>query len=116
MDFLRRILGGRATEGRATEGGGPGGATEGRATESEAAGGETAESEAVGAGGPGGSSAAPDRAALDETERDRELLRAEARRLDDDLIQRQLRYADRAWTPPVQGGTMRAEDADRPAD
>lgn len=51
--------------------------------------------------------------ALDETERDRELLREEARRLDNDLIQRQLRYADRAWTPPAQGGTTRAEDGDR---
>ncbi|MHB8893390.1 MAG: hypothetical protein ACYC65_15255 [Candidatus Limnocylindrales bacterium] len=66
--------------------------------------------------GPDGSSAAPEPVAFDETERDRELLQAEARRLDDDLIQRQLRYADRAWTPPAQGGTMRAEDADRPAD
>ena len=54
-------------------------------------------------------------AALDEAERDRELLRAEADRLDDDLIQRQLRYADRAWTPPAQGGTRRAEDGDGPA-
>ena len=51
--------------------------------------------------------------ALDEIERDRELLRAEALRLDDDLIQRQLRYADRAWTPPAQGGTRRAEDGDK---
>ncbi len=52
-------------------------------------------------------------AALDEENaRDRELLREEARRLDDDLIQRQLRYADRAWTPPAQGGTRRADDAE----
>jgi hypothetical protein len=45
-----------------------------------------------------------------EAARDRELLLEEARRLDDDLIQRQLRYADRAWTPPAQGGTRRAGD------
>ncbi|MEW6224592.1 MAG: hypothetical protein AB1627_08165 [Chloroflexota bacterium] len=44
----------------------------------------------------------------DEAARDRDLLRAEAERLDDDLLQRQLRYADRAWTPPRQGGERRA--------
>ena len=53
---------------------------------------------------------------FDETERDRELLREEALRLDNDLIARQLRYADRAWTPPPQGGTRRAEDGDRPGE
>ena len=53
---------------------------------------------------------------LDEIERDRVLLREEALRLNDDLIQRQLRYADRRWTPPAQGGTRRAEDGDRPAE
>ena len=46
----------------------------------------------------------------DENARDRELLREEAQRLDDELIQRQLRYADRSWTPPAQGGTRRADD------
>ena len=46
----------------------------------------------------------------EENARDRELLREDARRLDDDLIQRQLRYADRSWTPPAQGGTRRADD------
>ena len=46
----------------------------------------------------------------DEQERDRELLLAEAKRMDDDLIQRQLRYADRSWTPPAQGGTRRSDD------
>jgi hypothetical protein len=51
--------------------------------------------------------------AVDEEQaRDRELLREEARRLDDDLIQRQLRYADRSWTPPAQGGTRRSDDED----
>ena len=53
---------------------------------------------------------------LDEIERDRELLRAEALRLDNDLIQRQLRYASRSWTPPAQGGTQRADDGDRRAE
>jgi hypothetical protein len=46
----------------------------------------------------------------EEQERDRELLRAEAIRNDDDLIQRQMRYADRSWTPPAQGGTRRSDD------
>jgi hypothetical protein len=47
----------------------------------------------------------------DEAERqhEREVLRAEAERLDP-LRQRQLRYADRAWTPPSQGGDRRADD------
>jgi hypothetical protein len=49
--------------------------------------------------------------ALDEENaRDRELMRDEAQRLDDELIQRQMRYADRAWTPPAQGGTRRSDD------
>jgi hypothetical protein len=49
--------------------------------------------------------------ALDEENaRDRELLREDAQRLDDELLQRQLRYADRSWTPPAQGGTRRADD------
>jgi len=53
-------------------------------------------------------------AALVEAEqaRERELLRADAERLDDELIQRQLRYAGRSWTPPAQGGTRRADDED----
>lgn len=52
----------------------------------------------------------------DEQARERELLLEEARRLDDDLIQRQLRYADRSWTPPAQGGPRRADDEDATAD
>jgi hypothetical protein len=62
--------------------------------------------------------AAEDAAPVDEAARERELLLEEARRLDDDLIQRQLRYADRAWTPPPQGGSRRADDdqADEQAD
>jgi hypothetical protein len=50
----------------------------------------------------------------DEQERDRELLRDEAERLDDDFLQRQLRYADRKWTPPAQGGTQRSDDEGAP--
>jgi hypothetical protein len=75
-------------------------------------GGQKADEDAVGSAGSPGT---PGDAGLDEVERDRELLRAEARRLDDDLIQRQLRYAGRAWTPPAQGGTRRAGDADKRA-
>lgn len=45
-----------------------------------------------------------------EQARDLELALGEAHRLDDDLIQRQLRYADRSWTPPAEGGTRRADD------
>jgi hypothetical protein len=55
-------------------------------------------------------------AAVDESARERELLLEEARRLDDDLIQRQLRYADRAWTPPAQGGERRADDEEAQAE
>ena len=53
---------------------------------------------------------AGDAAPHDEDAYERELLRDESKRLDDDLIQRQLRFADRSWTPPTQGGTRRADD------
>ena len=39
---------------------------------------------------------------------ERELMRDEAERLSSDLLQRQLRYADRSWTPPAEGGKERA--------
>ena len=52
----------------------------------------------------------------EEQERERELLRADAARLDDDLIQRQMRYADRSWTPPAQGTDRRSDDAEGEAD
>ncbi len=39
-------------------------------------------------------------------------MRAEAERLSDDLLARQMRYADRSWTPPAQGGPRRADDAE----
>jgi hypothetical protein len=65
-------------------------------------------------GGASAEDAGPERTPAellaDEQERDRELLLADAKRMDDDLIQRQLRYADRAWTPPAQGGTRRSDD------
>lgn len=82
MSFLRRIMGGG---GKAAD--------DGRADEPAGAAGVTA-------------------GADDEAARDRELLLEEAHRLDDDLIQRQMRYADRAWTPPAQGGARRADDED----
>jgi hypothetical protein len=44
-----------------------------------------------------------------ERDRERELMRGEAERLDE-LRQRQLRYAQHAWTPPPQGGEKRADD------
>jgi hypothetical protein len=53
----------------------------------------------------------PGEADADERARELELLRGEQARLDD-LRQRQLRYADRAWTPPPQGGDRRADDPD----
>ena len=52
----------------------------------------------------------------EEQARERELLRADAERLDDDLIQRQMRYADRSWTPPAQGSGRRADDEDAEAE
>ena len=55
---------------------------------------------------PGGGQSTP----ADDAARDRELLLADAARLNDELLQRQLRYADRSWTPPAQGGTRRADD------
>ena len=52
----------------------------------------------------------------DEQARDRELLRADAERLDDELIQRQMRYAQHSWTPPAQGTGRRADDEDAEAE
>ncbi|HEY0443066.1 MAG TPA: hypothetical protein VGC90_02485 [Candidatus Limnocylindrales bacterium] len=91
MSFLRRLLGGGDASAR-----GPNGTEAGTTS----------------AGQP---AAPPDNRSPDDAERDyeRDLLREEARRLDD-LQQRQLRYADRAWTPPRQGGERRADDEDAP--
>ena len=52
----------------------------------------------------------------DEQARDRELMRADAQRLDDELIQRQMRYAQHSWTPPAQGTDRRADDEDAQAE
>ena len=54
---------------------------------------------------------------LDEDERryERELADFEQHRIDE-LRERQLRYADRAWTPPAQGGDQRADDGSAETD
>jgi hypothetical protein len=52
----------------------------------------------------------PAEVAADDSAYERELLLDESRRLDNDLIQRQMRHADKSWTPPAQGGTRRADD------
>ncbi len=87
MSFLRRLLGGA--------GSGAGGAGSGAAS---------------GPGNGGGGEAALPGVSNEaaELEYERELLREESRRLADDLLQRQLRYADHSWTPPAQGGEARA--------
>jgi hypothetical protein len=53
---------------------------------------------------------------IDAAEREHELdvLRGEQERLDE-LAQRQLKYANYAWTPPPQGGERRADDTDEPS-
>lgn len=59
-----------------------------------------------------GSELADGAAADDEAARNRELLREDAERLEDELLQRQLRYADRSWTPPNQSRGRPADEAD----
>jgi hypothetical protein len=54
----------------------------------------------------------PAEAAAEDAEHERSLLREEAQRLSDDLLARQMRYADRSWTPPAQGGLRRADDTE----
>jgi nitroimidazol reductase NimA-like FMN-containing flavoprotein (pyridoxamine 5'-phosphate oxidase superfamily) len=49
-----------------------------------------------------------DEAQAAEQAYERELMRAEAERLSSELLQRQMRYADRSWSPPAQGGETRA--------
>ena len=55
----------------------------------------------------------PTREELDAEERahELELARFEQDRTSD-LVRRQQRYGDRSWTPPAQGGTVRAGEAD----
>jgi hypothetical protein len=64
---------------------------------------------------PASSSASSTSAAADVDEAERayelELARAEQDRADD-LVRRQQRYAQYAWTPPAQGGERRADDGE----
>jgi len=123
MGFLRRLLGG------AREGGGAGAADAGEVGPEAADAGEVGPG-AADAGGPGAADAggpgtadaggpgtADAELSVDEAERahELELARQEAARLDE-LQQRQLRFADYAWTPPAQGGEKRADDEGRPTD
>ncbi|MDQ2965858.1 MAG: hypothetical protein M3R57_08425 [Chloroflexota bacterium] len=64
--------------------------------------------ETNGATPPDGAADAAD-AAEAESLHERELMLAENERLDE-LRRRQLKYADRAWTPPAQGGERRSDD------
>ena len=66
--------------------------------------------DAAPAGSPG--SAATVSPEVDEAARELDL----QARLNDELLQRQLRYADRSWTPPAQGGTRRSDDEGAPED
>jgi hypothetical protein len=101
VGFLRRLVGGGEPDDR---------------VDRPAAGADRAEGKdsAAGAEQRGSAEARGDAvdAAGDEEARYRALMRAEAIRLDDDLLQRQLRFADRAWVPPREGGERRADDAD----
>lgn len=69
---------------------------------------------ADGSRGPDDASVDPADTADEDAEHERALLLEESRRLSDDLLARQLRYADRSWTPPAQGGERRADDAEHP--
>lgn len=89
MGFLRRLLGGGTDAHGGTADGGP--EADGPPEDEGTAG--TTEEERV---------------------RERELLRADAERLEDPFLQRQLRYADRSWTPPAQGGERRSDDRGAP--
>lgn len=70
-----------------------------------------------GAASTNGTAPAVDPVDAAEAERRHELdlARAESERLDE-LRLRQLKYADKAWTPPKQGGERRADDEDRGAE
>jgi hypothetical protein len=56
----------------------------------------------------------PAEAEAAERQHELEVLREEQERMDE-LMRRQLRYADYAWTPPAQGGERRADDANQSA-
>ena len=67
--------------------------------------------EADGGGGPAGPP--PTQTQLDEEERAHELeiARFEQDRTTD-LMRRQQRYSDKSWTPPAQGGPIRAGESE----
>jgi hypothetical protein len=88
MGFLRRLLGGADAD------------VEAKASDKSA--------DAPGAEPPPATSVDGDAA---ERAYEAALLRDEQARLDE-LVQRQLRYADYAWQPPAEGGTRRADDGD----
>lgn len=94
MSFLRRLLGGDDATGP----------TNGATPPADAG-------DAVDAGEAG----EPVDAVEAERLHERELARSENERLDE-LRLRQLKYADKAWTPPKQGGERRADDEDRDAE
>ncbi len=60
-------------------------------------------------GGPADTRADPPEEPADDAERERELALEDAARLAGDLVARQVRWADRSWTPPPQGGPLRAD-------
>jgi hypothetical protein len=62
---------------------------------------------------PGSGPRTPTPEDVDASERayELELARAEQDRADD-LVRRQQRYAQYAWTPPAQGGERRADDGE----
>ena len=85
MGFLRRILGGRPAD-------------------VDVASGSAAPETGAGAA----PETAPPGEADDDAARDHALVREDEARLADELLQRQLRYASRSWTPPRQGSERRA--------
>jgi hypothetical protein len=62
---------------------------------------------------PAGPPPTDDEVEAAERDHEREIMRAETERLDD-LRQRQLRYAQHAWTPPDQGGERRSDEEGAP--
>jgi hypothetical protein len=71
--------------------------------------------EARTADGRAGTPPASDWTDDDERAHELELARFEQDRTTD-LVRRQQRYSDHAWTPPVQGGSKRAGEDDQAGD
>jgi hypothetical protein len=117
MGFLKRLVGGSRDPDPGA--GAPAGTPVGAGTPGTPGAGAPAGTPG-GAGTPGASGTAgtTEGPTADEEERarERELLRQEADRLQDELLQRQLRYADRSWTPPSQGTGLHAEDTEDTGD